>query len=110
MSLASDIADDFDQFDDVETVTYQSRTLAGVITSYTGVKALKRATTGDLIGFAQGAQSMKDAARWHVKASTLSVAPKRGDRIVSTTGTWEVLSDNVETLATRYVLETVKVS
>ena len=108
MPFSTDIADDFaDVFDGIELVTYQSRTPAGGSTPYTNIRALKRATRGSVQG--TSLQQTPDHARWHIDATSLTaVTPKRGDRIVSTTGTWEVVSDSTVTLANRYEVETVK--
>lgn len=103
--LSAAIADDFDLFDETETVTYQRRTLAGATTSSDAtVTALKRATVGQVLDLGDGAQIVIDVARWHLKASTLADAPRKGDRIVSAVhGTWEVLEDSKEAVGTRHV-------
>lgn len=92
----------------LETVIYRARDLDGTSTDYAGVKALKRMTSGSTAGVGTpGAQATVNNCRWHVQASTLdsSVTPKRGDRIVRTSGEiWEVLSADTATFATRYAL------
>lgn len=105
MSLADLIADDFDLFDGIETVTVQRRSLSGSITTVANVTALKQETTGAVVSLGPNAQTSTDVAKWQIKASTLPGGmPRRGDRILSTTyGTWEVLNANVRTLGTRYV-------
>lgn len=109
--MALDIADDFELWDNAEEVTYQRRAVAGGDpVEYQNVEALKRATTGAMVGSGQ-TQMTADTARWHIRASTLAVAPRRGDRIVSTThGTWEILSDDVAAFASRYACTCRKVS
>jgi len=107
MPLATDIGSDFQIFDNIELVTYQSRTPTGGITSYPSIRALRRALRSSLQ--TTGVQQTPDLAKWHIDASSLTeVLPKRGDRIVSTTGTYEIINDNIVTLATRYEVETIK--
>lgn len=107
---ADDIMDDFDVFDNVESVSWQRRDLSGeVLATYTGVSALRENVQGSLAGLGPG-QALTDRARWHVKASTLPVAPRRGDRLVAASGTWEVSADHAETWGVRLVVETLKVA
>lgn len=110
MSFASDIESDFTVVDDVETVSYQQRTLAGASTAYTGVSAWKTATRQELTGAGPDSQVVLNVCRWHVRASTLAVTPRKTDRIVSTTyGTWEVRKVDTEVLDGVHVLTCQKV-
>lgn len=110
MNLAFSL-DDFGYFDFTETVTYERRDLAGnVVTTYTGVLALKRPSRGSLLAAGQS-QGYVDSARWQIQASMLPVVPRRGDRIVSTSNdTWEIATDTVDNFATRYEVETGKIA
>lgn len=114
MTLQVDIAEDMALFDFVELVTYQERSLAGVVTaSHANVTALRRKIGGEVSRFAQNAQASSDQAKWHLMVSSLPVTPKRGGRIVSaSSGTWEVgpNEDDVVTLGTRYEAQTRKVA
>ncbi len=96
----------------LETVSFQSRTLVGTSTTYTGVLALPRMTAGSLAGVGgQGAQVTERTNRWHIEASTLAVTPKRGDRIVSAiSGTWEILTVDLATFSTRHACNTKHVT
>jgi hypothetical protein len=103
------IQGDFQFFDGIEVVSYERRDItSGASTTYTGVSALKRQTMGGLIE-AGKAQATQQTASWHIDAATLPVTPRRGDRIISTTGIWEVLSGTTQTFGTRHVCETKKV-
>ncbi len=109
--MSYDFASDFDFIDEVETVTYQRRSLDDTpAVEYADVKALKRATVGGLVTVGN-AEVMTNISRWHIKAASLAVEPRRGDRIVSLTkGTWEVMSDDVQVFANRYECTCRKVS
>ena len=107
---ADDVADDFDLFDNLEQVTWQRRDLSGEVVATTeGVYALRENVLGSLAGLGPG-QSLADRARWHLKASSLPSAPRRGDRLVAASGTWEVSADHAETWGVRLVCETLKVA
>lgn len=96
----------------LETVSFQRRNLEGTTpTTYTDVIALLTRVGGDLMGYGDGSQSTVEMRNIHIQASTLSVIPRRGDRVVSdTSGVWEVLTCNKETLGTRYACYCKKIS
>lgn len=115
--MTLDLTDDFDLFDNKETVIYTRRNLEGAVVYTGGVTALHRAleghlqilhSRGGLLGSSMGGagtpQMMQTFAHWHLKADELPTAPRRGDRLESVLrGTWEVASVNSETFATRYL-------
>ena len=91
-------------------LTYQRRDLEGAVTTYTGVTVFWSAVTGSPVGLGSGGKAQSDTRRAHVQASTLAVRPRQGDRIVSAAeGTWEVITDDVVTLSTRFVCHCRKV-
>jgi len=102
--------DDFDIFDGTELITYERRDLQGSVTQYANVRALRRAVTGEPIKGPNGSLIGSDTVRWHIKASTLPITPRRDDRIVSVSGTWAVLTDDIETFGNRYVCNCRKVA
>lgn len=91
--------------------TYQRIDLDGNATTYTDVTVFWSAVIGEPILTGQSGKAVSRTRRAHIQASTLAVEPRQNDRIVSTTyGTWEVTSDDIVTLATRYVAHVRKVS
>lgn len=102
------LSGDFALFDNVESVTLQEVTPDGVITSHTGVQAIRRDTENRVMDVG-GQQINPDMATWHLDASTCPVTPARRFRIVAAAGTWVILKAAPRAAGTRFTCETQKV-
>lgn len=91
---------------ETETVTLQTRDLDGTVTNDAAVTALPRATSKPIDG---GLATAAQMLTWHLKASTCTSVPRRGDRIVQSDNTaWIAAAIRIESRASRYRVDTVK--
>lgn len=102
MSLAADIADDYEFIDGVEEVTLTPTTPAAA--AQPSVKALQRQLTRSEIFFGPQIGISPSDTVFHLWVSTLGVVvPNPGDTITQSSGVvWEILSLQLQTLQTRW--------
>ena len=102
-------------FDLTETVTFYRVTPDGSETTYSSVSALFEDGQSERLTSAGQVQMTPQTTRVHIRASTLSVKPARGDKVVSVStanaGTYVVVTCVTEGAAygSRYVCEVQKV-
>lgn len=107
--MSLDLSGDLLLADGTEAVTVTWYDLAGVATGTATVSALRGPILGDLTAAGE-AVHLVDTTTWLLPASLLFPL-RRGCRIVSlTSGTWEVLSDDVIQLGVRLEARCVRVS
>ncbi len=91
---------------ETETVTLQTRDLDGTLTNDAAVTGQHRATSKPID---QGLATASQMETWHLKASTVTTEPRRGDKIIQADGTaWIAAAVRIESRASRYRLDTVK--
>ncbi len=110
LDLAAMLADDMDDFDNIDTAAtlLQKDADSGVtLATCENVTALPR-LTDDAIQMVGEGEVPKRTGRIHLKASTCDFVPKRHDVIVlSNGGKWLIESVAWATLNTRYACEVV---
>lgn len=102
MSLATDIADDYEDFDWTETVTFQARNPTG--TADSTVTALRRVLSRRDLAFDNGVGLQPDDLVFILFSATLgSNAPKSGDIITDSSGqVYTILSVEKGTLGSKW--------
>jgi hypothetical protein len=102
MALADDIANDYQIIDGVEDVTVTPRTPAAA--AQPNVKALRRAISRSEVFFGGQVGISPNDTVFHLWVSTLGgIVPNPGDTITQAGGqAWEILSQQLQTLSTRY--------
>lgn len=98
--MTLDLSDDYEVVDNLQTVTYYTKTAESTWTSSSISNVLKRVTTKVLNGAVR-----VTGATFHVWNSQTAVTPKANDKLTDSEGfTWVVQQVMVETLNSRFKL------
>jgi hypothetical protein len=94
MVVTIDMSDDFDIFDNQETITYRRMAADGSYSDTLLVPALQRAREHDVTG--SPVQQQPSTTVWLLKASSLAFHPRRGDQIITSDSRKYELKSNVD--------------
>ncbi|AMV28790.1 hypothetical protein VT84_30635 [Gemmata sp. SH-PL17] len=106
---AADLVADFDLFDGRGTATIHQRDpVSGDVTATETATVLRRQTSAQAVSIGDG-ELAATTCRFHLKATDLSFAPKKRDRIIYCEVTWDVEQVTVAGMGTRYMCDVIQV-